>query len=45
MNRSLLAAAIALAFGATAPAWGNPTNNSTRVRGDLSQTATADSTL
>ena len=41
MNKKLLSSAIALALGISAPAWANPTNNSSKG-GD--QTATANST-
>lgn len=45
MNKSLLSTAIALAFGLSAQAWANPTNNADTFdnNGDASQTATADS--
>ena len=42
MNKTILSAAIALAFGATAPTWANPTtNNSADTNDSISQTATA----
>ena len=45
MKRTMIASAIALAFGFTTPAMANPTNTLEDRNEDISQTATAQSTL
>ena len=45
MKRTMIASAIALAFGFATPAMANPTNTLNDGNEDISQTATAQSTL